>query len=186
MAATASIKIVKKISWKGLIQEWSNRYHFDGGAPADATKWETLADAVVAAERHCFKSWIPFTEAVGYAAGSDVPAFQKVYTVSGDATTPAGDVQAPEVAALVRFTTNARTSKNHPIYLFNYYHGVYCTSSTNPDWLENNQKGLFDTYAGAWLAGFSDGSVVHHRAGPNGDLALTKLVEPYVTHRDFR
>jgi len=60
MPDAASIKIVKKISWKGGIQEWSNRYHFDGGAPADLTKWTTFADAVVAAERHCFKSWIPF------------------------------------------------------------------------------------------------------------------------------
>jgi hypothetical protein len=186
MPDAASIKIVKKISWKGGIQEWSNRYHFDGGAPADLTKWTTFADAVVAAERHCFKSWIPFAEAVGYGAGSDVPVFSKLYAVSGDATTPAGDVQAPEVAALVRYATAKRSSKNHPVYLFNYYHGVYTTSATNPDWLENNQKGLFDTYASAWIAGFSDGSVTHHRCGPDSTLATTRLTEPYVTHRDFR
>jgi hypothetical protein len=182
----ASIKIVKAISWRGGIQEWSNRYHFTNGVPADNTKWTTLADAIVAAERLCFKSWIPFKRAVGYAGGSEVPVFQKDYAVSGSATTPAGDVQAPEVAALVRYNTAKRTSKNHPVYLFNYYHGVYTTSATNPDWLENNQKGLLDTYAAAWIAGFSDGSVTHRRCGPDETLATLKLVESYVTHRDFR
>jgi len=181
-----SIKIVKAISWKGGIQEWSNRYHFDGGVPSDDTHWTTLADAIVTAERACFRSWIPFKEAVGYDGSTEVPVFQKTYAVSGSDTSFAGDVQAPEVAALVRYTTAKRTSKNHPVYLFNYYHGVYCNSSVNPDSLLAAQKTAFETYATAWLTGFSDGAATHKRTGPDGTAAIIRVCEGYVTHRDFR
>jgi hypothetical protein len=181
-----SIKIVKAISWKGTIQEWSNRYYFDGAVPSDEAHWTTLADAIVAAEQACFKSFIPFNHARGYDGATEIPVFQKDYAVSGTNSSISGDVQAAEVAALVRYTTAKRTSKNHPVYLFNYYHGVVCTSSVNPDWLETTQKTALSAYAAQWLTGFSDGSVTHKRCGPDGTAAILRLVESYVTHRDFR
>jgi len=186
MAAAASIKIVKTIQWDGGVQEWSNRYHFDGAVPPDDTHWATLADAVVLAEKACFKSYVSIVSAVGYAGGSEVPVYSKAYSSQSGTGSWTGDLQAAEVAALVRFTTAKRTSKNHPVYLFNYYHGVCCTSSTAIDHLENTQKAALESYATSWITGYSDGAVTHHRAGPDSTLALTRLVEQYVTHRDFR
>jgi hypothetical protein len=181
-----SIKIVKAISWKGTIQEWSNRYYFDGGVPSDNTHWTTLADAIVAAERPCFKSYIPFKHAIGYDGTTEIPVFMKDYAVSGNGADLPGDVQAAEVAALVRYSTAKRTSKNHPVYLFNYYHGVVCNSSVNPDVLGANQKAAFETYTASWLTGFSDGAANHKRCGPDGTAATLRVVEGFVTHRDFR
>ena len=186
MADASSIKIVKTIAWKGGSQEWSNRYHFDGTAPTDSTHWTTLADAVVTAEKAIYNPWIALVRAVGYVGGSEVPVFSKTYASTVGTGSITDDLQSSEVVALVRYTTAKRSSKNHPVYLFNYYHGVYCHSASGIDLLNTTQKAAIETYATAWITGFSDGTTTHHRAGPDTTLATARLVEPYVTHRDFR
>lgn len=186
MAAASSIKIVKTIPWRGGTQEWSNRYHFDGTVPADSTHWTALADAIVTAEKAIYKSFIHLVRAVGYGGGSEVPVFSKDYASTVGTATFSDDVQASEVVALCRWATAKRSSKNHPVYLYNYWHGVLCHSATTIDTLMPDQKTAMETYSTAWLTGFSDGSITRHRAGPDGTLATARNVEQYVTHRDFR
>lgn len=187
MAATPSIRIVKSTPYKGGAREWSNRYHFLGGTPADATHWHTLMDAVVAAEALTLPSYSTLNHAWGYAAGSDVPVADKVYSTAGSVSWASShSAQALEVCALVRFSTAGRTTKNHPIYLFSYVHDVATDSSvTYNEKLLPSQKTALATYATAWISGFSDGTLTLTRAGPNGDAATGSVVEEYVTHRDF-
>lgn len=185
MAATPSLKVTKSMHFKGGTKLWSNRYHFNGGTPADSTHWTTFSDAVVTAEKAQFGTNVTIVGTTGYAAGSDVPVFSKTYSTAGT-WTPTGSFAPGEVAALVRYATAARTSKNHPIYLFNYYHGLTVqTSSTTCDLLTAALRTLMQTYAAAWLSGFSDGTNTYVRAGPNGATATGSSVEQYVTHRDF-
>jgi hypothetical protein len=187
VAATPSIRVVKSFPFKSGTRQWSNRYHFNGGTPPDATHWHTLMDAVVNAEKAALASTNTIVECFGYAAGSDVPVASKVYSTAGTCTPASGHVGTPgEVAAIIRWSTAARTTKNHPIYLFAYFHGVQVNGSVNIDLLDANLKSAMDTYAGSWISGFSDGgSVTAVRASPNGAAATGHLVEEYVTHRDF-
>lgn len=191
MASTSidpSIKITKTFSYRGIVKEWSNRYFFDNLKPADNTKWTTFADAVVAAEKAIFNAStysLQITRADGYDAGSDVAVFTKAYATAptGSFTQAANTVG--DAAALVRYSTASRSTKNHPIYLFNYYHGVVGTTVDVGDKLNPAQKTAITTYATAWVAGFSDGSVTHHRCGPNGHPATGVFVDQWIRHRDF-
>ena len=188
MATQPSLKIEKTFTYRGVPRVFSNRYYLDGGTPADSTHWTTLADAVTAAEKTVYPSsgfTLTITQAIGFAAGSDVPVFTKTYALAGTLAIGSGVAAPGDCAALVRYATSARTSKNHPIYLFNYYHGVLHQSATSGDALYPAQLTLFQTYAAAWITGFSDGSNVYKRTGPNGHIATGSLVNGYVHHRDF-
>jgi len=187
VATVPSIRVVKLINFKGGTRHYSNRYSFTGGTPADDTHWHTLMDAVTTAEKAIHYNNTTITEALGYAAGSDVPVSTKVYSLTGTLSPSATNQFAPgEVAALVRWSTAARSTKNHPIYCFSYFHGVLTqVLATAVDKLEVNQKAAMATYATAWITGFSDGTITAKRATPSGHTATGSLVEEFVTHRDF-
>jgi len=185
MAATPSIKVIKTMPFKGGTKRWSNRYHFNGGTPANSTQWTALSDAVVTAEKAIFGSIVTIVETVGYNAGSDVPVFSKTYSTVGTCAA-SGNYPPGEVAGLMRWSTTARTSKNHPIYLFNYWHKpIVKTVSGQEDAIVSGQATAYETYAAAWISGFSDGAHTLVRAGPNGATATGHQAEEYVTHRDF-
>lgn len=171
--------------YRGGTQLWSNRYHFNGGTVSSQAHLNTLGANVVNGEKGCLPSYVTLVAVIYYNAGSDVPVYTYTTSVAG-ILTPANShtAQAGDVCALVRYSTAARSSKNHPIYLYNYYHGVY-REDTSRDLLEVGQGLDLDSYAGAWITGYSDGVNTYQRAGPNGAAATGHQVEQYLTHRDF-
>lgn len=190
MASQASIKVIKSFNYRGTARTFSNRYHFTNDAPTTPTRWTTFSDAVTAAEKAIFtlfsQQGATIIETVGYAAGSEVPVFSKTYSLDGTETLSLAGYPPGDTAALVRYSTADRSTKNHPIYLFNYYHGMHTVggSGTQDSW-NAGERTAASTYATSWITGFSDGTVNHVRCSPNGAVATGFIAEALLTHRDL-
>lgn len=187
-----SIVVTKQFTYRGATRKFTNRYHFEGALPADPTAWTTFCDNVVTAEKAIYHDAVEILQVDGYDASSATTTnphgdavFTKTYTTHGTGDFTTDGFTAPgDCAIFVRYGTTARSAKNHPVYLSNYYHGVY-RSTDDADLVAASQKTAVETYADAWVTGFTDGTGPRERCGPRGAVAVTKSVSPYVRHRDF-
>ena len=185
MAVTqASIKVTKSMLFNGVTRTWSNRYYLNATSIDTQAHFNTLADNVVTAEKAIHPTTTTITLVSYYAPGSDVAVWTRTYSTAGTRT-DTGSRAPGDVALLIRYTTAARTTKNHPVYLFNYYHGCDIQSSPNQDKPTSAYSGFAGTYANSWVTGFSDGVTTYKKAGPRGAVATGYVVETYLTHRDF-
>lgn len=189
----SSIVVVKQMTYRGATRTFSNRYHFEGDTPDTPTKWTALADAIVNAEKAIYDSTITIVEAIGNDSASATSTnlhgdavFTKTYTTAGTGTTFSTDGRRSpgDCAGMIRYSTPARSTKNHPVYLFNYYHGVFQLTG-DADTMSAVQVTAYNAYGTAWLSGFSDGVETHERCGPHGAVAVSRLCDGTVRHRDF-
>lgn len=190
MAATPSVIVTYEVPAGASTELVTNRYHFNGGTPADGAHWDALFDAIVAAFKVCLLGSCTIRQCDGYPAGSNVAVRTKTYAQVGTIAAIGADSNLLPgfCCALVRWSTTARTTKNHPIYLYSYIHGVADNgaSATTSQQLDSLQKAAIETYAQTWWqTGFSDGTNSYTRAGPNGTSATARFVDPYVRDHDL-
>jgi hypothetical protein len=186
VAATPSIRFNISSPYEGGTKTWSTRFHFSGGVPANLTDWTSLMNDIKGGLQPGICDTSTIVSADCLVAGTDVP----LHTINiGTAGTfpVSGNLPVPlHMCALVRWSTDARTSKNHPIYLFNYLHATARKSGSNIEHVDDNLKSNVNTYlCNAFTSGFTVAGVTYRRAGPNGAVALDGHVEDFLSHRDF-
>jgi hypothetical protein len=187
-----SVVITKQFTYRGATKRFSNRYHFEGAVPANDAAWTTLCDNIVTAEKAIYPDTVEIVQASGYDSGTATSTnphgdavFTKLYTTVGTGDFSSAGFECPgDCAAFVRYGTPARTTKNHPVYLSNYYHGVY-QELGEKDNIASSQLTALNAYTGAWLDGFTDGSSARVRCGPHGAVATSRRVDTVIRHRDF-
>ena len=185
MAAMPSLKIEYQSPYKGGTKRWSNRYYLTAGKPTTDARWLQLAQNYRDQLKTIITSAHTIVGAVGYDAGSDVPIWSTTFSTAG--TYSAGSQTQPplECCAICKFTTSQRSTKNHPIYLFKYVHGVILRTTADKEQLDSGWKASFQAIMDFFISGVSDGAVSHSIAGPRGAVALTAIVNDHATHRDF-
>ena len=182
-----SVKTIKQFEYRGdTAKEFSNRYFFDGSAPADAAAWDALSDAVVAAEKVVYGSNVHIVKVRGYGPTSEVAVNEKSYSQAGTLTV-GGTTQAPgDCAAVLRMATTKKSTKNHTVYVFSYFHAARFDPTTGfNDVLFSGQKTNIETYGSAWLAGITVGARTYKRCTPDGHLVTGRICDTYIGHRDF-
>jgi hypothetical protein len=154
------------------------------------TPTQAVLDALVADQKPYIKPALPtyttLVEALAYGAGSDVPvattSINEACTFPAASTTPT----PLEVCALFRFGTTQRTVKNHPVYLFQYLHGIgIMPGQSDHELLDTNMTENIRQWLARWVSGIAISGTTYKKAGPKGAVAQSLHVPIYTTHRDF-
>src|SRR5439155_20108573 len=186
MPAMPSLTIVKKFTYRDVGEEFSNRYHFSGGVPADATAWKALAAAVITAEKATQTPTTSWVRAYGHVNDDSVAAWTYDYLAAGSAVVgvPAGwsggNPMPGDVAVWVRWQTANYTSRGKRIYLRKFFHNVW-QSSSDVDKLVAAQKTALETYGAAWVTGFISNQ--YKICGPLGAAGSAPIASTWLTTR---
>lgn len=170
--------------YRGGVKEWSQLWHFTG-ADWTLTTFNNLTDALIAQLQGLLPPDTTIVGRVGYNPGSSVPVFDEGLALAGTSTATGSDRAPLEACALVRFGTTARSIKNHPIYLFKWFHAVYVVDPANAEKLLTGLRSNMQSNMTTILAGLSDGTTTRDYCGPFGAVAQDRLVEEYVHMREF-
>lgn len=184
-----SIRTTKQFPYRAdPNQQFTNRIYFDGGAVGDTAAMHTFMDACVLLEKTLYFSDVEIVKADMFAPGSDLPIASKAYTTLGTGAWSAGSQCPGDCAAVLRHSTTKLSTKNHTVYVFSYFHGVWTNAASTTaakDTVFPAQHTAIDGFGSDWHNGFVVAGRTYKRTTPDGHLVTGHSVSEWVGHRDF-
>lgn len=181
----AGLKTEYTFSWRGNTKTFSQLWHFTQGSWQDQTHFNAASDALWNLIKQNTCARVTLASTVGYNPGSFLPVFSKSYGAAGTYTDTSNPQAQGEACMLWRFTTTQRTTKNHPIYLYKWFHGTQTDGATSPDTLRTGIASTAASVITALLSGISDGTLTRMYCGPFGAVAQAGTVNPKLHIREF-
>jgi len=195
--ARVGISITKSITFRGVAQEFSNTYYYEGPALPGETVAETMIDFLVTEEKQIHATTVSFKRGRCWSAGGTNQTNQmikdKALTGTGSAT--ANSFLDRERAVLVRFRAGNDT-KGRPVYLRKWWHldvaaiggsGISNPQAQNVDQLVSAQR--------ATIVGWGDdikqmtptgGAGTYNLCSKNGRLIDgATIAHPYLEHHQL-
>jgi hypothetical protein len=188
MATTPSITIVKRFLYRGNIEEWSNSYHFSGGAPIDNPGWLALGTAIWNQEKRAIATSCKVVQYYGYLPGQVASVAQIDRRLEPEADRAGGlavsgsEALAGDQVVMVRALVG-NSVKGKKVYIRKYYHA----SAQSTVELDKVSGVLADTLTNIGLK-LTDGTLPGgvKWCGPNGAVATQPQGSPWVTTRTLK
>lgn len=185
---TPFLTINKSMTWRGSREVWSNGYHLDS-TPPSSQDWTDLLTAVWQLESAFLAPDVQLEGGTGHEPGTPpVLVWETDAAPVGEGGPPGTFVAGAayhltpgDVAGWVRWGTDLKNSRGKPVYLRNYYHGMYVASDGNT--IDPIQHSGMLALGQAWQNGVSVGGRTYRRTGPNHGTPQSHAVATYATTR---
>jgi hypothetical protein len=198
--SSCGVTVVKAFSYRGVSEEYSNQYWFNGASPGTDTAWKALADAIIAAEKTCLVAGVSYRRAYGYTAPptpadnpTTFPANVWSYDYLAAGSPPvgtlaiAGGVQvAGDAAVWLRWQTTRRTDPGgKKIYLRKYFHPAIAATGT-PDLIMGTQGTALEAFGASLVTGLISGAYKLVDKYHSDDVVSAPKASAYITTRTLR
>lgn len=189
MPDTPSLVLVKAFTYRGKDEEFSNRYHFEGGTPEDFDDWLQLAKTWRDLERKIMPPEVRWVRAYGYEAGTEHSIAQIDFevvdqVVAGQFIAANYALVCPgDTAATIRWDTGEVNSRGKRVYCRKYFHGVFRDDSS-ADKVSDEQVAAMVIYADQMTAAVP--LLGRRYCGPQGADLHQPRVDPWLTTRTLK
>jgi hypothetical protein len=181
---------VKRGTFRGEVEEWSNGYHFSGTAPADRAAASALFKAVFALEAPFITAGQKLVQGYYYenpdgnaTIGTDYRADTTTDLNSTGTAFASGNALSLEQVSLMKARCGY-TSKGRPRYVMKFFHGVK-RSGSDPDKVDwSTTAPLPATLAAKYTDGSLPGGLKLCR--PDGMVCEAPTLDPYVRTRTLK
>lgn len=183
-----AVTIVKKMTYRGQTEEWSNTYQLDGETPNSPATWKALYDAIIATEKTCYTATSTVIRAYGYESGQDHAVDSYDYlaagaAVPGTATNGSGFPWAGDQAGWLRMRAG-NTSAGKPKYIRKYFHSGASSNGDPADVLVPAIKTAYVAHGVKMTDGTLPGGMKW--IAPGGTVGTQPAASPYVTTRTLK
>jgi hypothetical protein len=184
-----AVVLIKRFTYRGSPEEWSNKYFFNESPPTTDADWKTLVDALIAKEKTIYSLNTKAVRAYCYQDGDNDADVLIDYTalgaeVAGTMTTSGGAAAPGDTAAWLRWATTKENTRGKTVYLRKYYHDVWIPT-TGGDGILGSQRTAYLAFANS-LNGTAAPITGFTMCGADGTAAGSSGASTFATTRTLK